>query len=835
MRTSPEAAVSEQTPAMTSPSAGRTAQMSGTGRLILSGVVLLLLCSPTSGAGASPASAAVAARSVAYDGRSLLLDGARVLLTSGSIHYQRLHPSDWPRALALAAEAGFSAVQSYVFFDQLWPLERAAPNFSGSNNVSAFAAAAARAGLLLVLRIGPYICGEHYNGGIPLWLRANEGSGAACFRCADAAWQNFTVRALDAVVGELQASRALYPAGGNIIALQVENEYSPGDQAYLNFCVAAARRATTAVPWLLCHDLDACAAVNAALNVSGGAAVCTINGFWEDASAEGVQQPSPAFVAGQRALNPLQPLWWTEDQAWFDQWGVGQRVRRTSDILYGFARAVALGFTLHNFYMLAGGSNFGLSAAQGVTTAYAPDAAIDSLLLRHEPKFSTVKAFNAALASVAGELLAHAPPAAPSRVGAHCEAAAYGAVTFVSNVGLAAGASELVRVAGLELFMPNHTVVIVRDGAVVFNTSAAPDAAPARAQPPPPPPPRSAPASWTTLVEHIGAGNSSALPPPGAPPLELLALTRNEVDYAYYVLRAPPLPANASTLSVTTCGGEYVYVFVDSAEALLRAAAVSAAPAGGDEHAFALPRRGAGAAGAPPEAIYILVSAMGLSTSPSPFSCKGVRRVSADRANLTLDGWETRWIFPGEAARIYTPAGAAAAQWLPVAPAGGRVPTSWFRALLDLPAAPPQLAHANAASDAVAPPPQLAYALDLDGATKGVAYVNGFNIGRYNLELGVCDGPCAPPIHGGQCYIFWRNCGLPTQRFYHIPEAILLPKDNLVVLFEETATVPVAGQGPLAPSPPPAAGKQARHRAEAPAGAPRDLSRVAIVALTEHP
>jgi hypothetical protein len=46
----------------------------------------------------------------------------------------------------------------------------------------------------------------------------------------------------------------------------------------------------------------------------------------------------------------------------------GQRVRRTSDILYGFARAVSYGLAHHNFYMLTGGSNFGYSAAWGVTT-----------------------------------------------------------------------------------------------------------------------------------------------------------------------------------------------------------------------------------------------------------------------------------------------------------------------------------------------------------------------------------------------------------------------------------------------------------------------------------
>ena len=148
--------------------------------------------------------------------------------------------------------------------------------------------------------------------------------------------------------------------------------------------------------------------------------------------------------------------------------------------------------------------------------------------------------------------------------------------------------------------------------------------------------------------------------------------------------------------------------------------------------------------------------------------------------------------------------------------------TSWFSTHIDLPAPPLPLQNAST------PPPQLAFALDLLGATKGVVWVNGVNLGRYNLELGVCKGPCAPPVHGGQCYIFWRNCGLPTQRYYHVPSSLLQPTDNLVVLFEETNEVPVSGSGPAMPSPPPRA---VGHRSST----QRDLSKVSLVALVAHP
>ena len=43
-----------------------------------------------------------------------------------------------------------------------------------------------------------------------------------------------------------------------------------------------------------------------------------------------------AVIAGQ-------PMIWTEDQGWFDQWGKAQRVRDSRDQLYGIARFVAHG------------------------------------------------------------------------------------------------------------------------------------------------------------------------------------------------------------------------------------------------------------------------------------------------------------------------------------------------------------------------------------------------------------------------------------------------------------------------------------------------------------
>ena len=186
-----------------------------------------------------------------------------------------------------------------------------------------------------------YICGEYYFGGIPVWMRE---SGAECFRCSDSIWKQQMARWVKVVVEKIRPQLA--NNGGNVFMLQVENEYSGGggaggsDQAYLDWAVDMARDLTTEVPWELCHDIFPCTAVNTD-NSTGKydyKAICTINGFWMDELVKENYQPSPKWLVDLQTGNPGQPWIWTEDQGWFDQWGVAKRVRDSRDQLYGIAR-----------------------------------------------------------------------------------------------------------------------------------------------------------------------------------------------------------------------------------------------------------------------------------------------------------------------------------------------------------------------------------------------------------------------------------------------------------------------------------------------------------------
>jgi hypothetical protein len=94
-----------------------------------------------------------------------------------------------------------------------------------------------------------------------------------------------------------------------------------------------ARNSTTAVPWLLCHDVDQCTYINHGNKQPYNStpysykALCAVNGFWMDVTDKDTHQPCPAWARTLHQGNPDQPLIWTEDQGWFDQWGVGKRIR----------------------------------------------------------------------------------------------------------------------------------------------------------------------------------------------------------------------------------------------------------------------------------------------------------------------------------------------------------------------------------------------------------------------------------------------------------------------------------------------------------------------------
>lgn len=175
---------------------------------------------------------------VALDSRSIIINGTRQLILSGSVHYARVLPSDWERVFLLAKELHLNTIQTYFMWNFHEPKEGSF-SWSDRRDLVKFISLAQQHGLYVNLRIGPYVCGEYYFGGLPLWLR--HADGIQCFRCTDTVWKRKMQEVVRVVVDKVRP--LLAQNGGNIILLQVENEYK-GDQDYLNWAVGMANNLT---------------------------------------------------------------------------------------------------------------------------------------------------------------------------------------------------------------------------------------------------------------------------------------------------------------------------------------------------------------------------------------------------------------------------------------------------------------------------------------------------------------------------------------------------------------------------------------------------------------
>jgi len=137
--------------------------------------------------------------------------------------------------------------------------------------------------------------------------------------------------------------------------------------------------------------------------------------------------------------------------------------------------------------------------------------------------------------------------------------------------------------------------------------------------------------------------------------------------------------------------------------------------------------------------------------------------------NITLGPWTVQPGLQGESLQVYTEDGSKKVEWNSQVSSAINKPLTWFTGSFDMPSNP------NGTTG---------FALDMTGMGKGMAFVNGYNIGRYWMVKG--SGDCSCKWAGGyspsQCQM---NCGLPSQRYYHVPEDWLQADNNIVVLFEE--------------------------------------------------
>lgn len=109
----------------------------------------------------------------------------------------------------------------YVFWNE-HELKQGEYDFTGQKDIFEFMNLAHKTGLLVILRPGPYICGEHEYGGLPWWLLSGDISQIRP-RSSELTYMKAVHRWFQELLPRLVPY--LYENGGPIITVQVENEY----------------------------------------------------------------------------------------------------------------------------------------------------------------------------------------------------------------------------------------------------------------------------------------------------------------------------------------------------------------------------------------------------------------------------------------------------------------------------------------------------------------------------------------------------------------------------------------------------------------------------------
>ncbi len=168
-----------------------------------------------------------------WGNKQFKIDGKEFKIFSGSIHYFRSMPDKWYDLLLKLKNAGLNTVETYC----CWNLHEPKPgiyDFSGRLDIEKFLEITQELGLYVILRPGPYICGEWENGGIPAWLLKDEN---IRLRSNDEKYLSAVRSWFDVLMPKILPY--LKTNGGNIIMVGAENEYGSFSNCteYMNTCV----------------------------------------------------------------------------------------------------------------------------------------------------------------------------------------------------------------------------------------------------------------------------------------------------------------------------------------------------------------------------------------------------------------------------------------------------------------------------------------------------------------------------------------------------------------------------------------------------------------------
>lgn len=288
-------------------------------------------------------------------GKDFYLDDKKINIYSGTIHYFRTVDQDWEDRLTKLKLAGFNTVETYVCWNLHEP-KKGEFCFDGMLDIKKFLQIAQKVGLYAIVRPGPYICAEWDFGGLPAWLLKDKNMQLRCNYPDYLQHVSDFYHRLYEEIAPMQITR-----GGNIIAMQVENEYGSyaNDKEYLKFIKNLMIECGTEVLLFTSDGYDE-------FMLSGGTLpdVYTTLNFGSRAKT--------AFKALKLFEKDDAPKACSEFWCgWFDHWGEKHHTRPSLSVTHEIKSFFDLDASF-NFYMFHGGTNFGFTAGANYADEYQP-------------------------------------------------------------------------------------------------------------------------------------------------------------------------------------------------------------------------------------------------------------------------------------------------------------------------------------------------------------------------------------------------------------------------------------------------------------------------------
>lgn len=246
---------------------------------------------------------------------------------------------------------GLNTISSYIFwnFHQTHELNAPLDFTSEAKNLHRFISLIKKEQMYMLIRPGPYVCGEWDAGGLPHWLLQYN----MRIRCMDEIFLQKVEKYIEAVAHEIRDLQITN--GGPIIMLQIENEYGSygSDHAYLKKLELMWRKHGITVPFY----------------TADGAWIASWKDALESGSVfDGVLGIDPGVSDDSwEAVKPLAdirkvPVFSSETYpGWMTHWGEDWKGKSTEDTIKEIDYLLKRGKSF-NLYMLHGGTNFGFWA-----------------------------------------------------------------------------------------------------------------------------------------------------------------------------------------------------------------------------------------------------------------------------------------------------------------------------------------------------------------------------------------------------------------------------------------------------------------------------------------